>query len=72
LDLIVIVLFLAVLASLAVALGFLLRSDGSSRGLANALTVRIGLSVLLFLLLMAAWYTGLMEPHGLPPVPPSP
>jgi len=72
LDLIVIVLFVAVLASLAVALGFLLRSRGSSRGLANALTVRVGLSVLLFVLLMVAWYAGLIEPHGIPVPPPPP
>jgi ABC-type nitrate/sulfonate/bicarbonate transport system substrate-binding protein len=67
----VIVMFVAVLASLAVALVFLLRSRGSSRGVVNALTVRIGLSVLLFLLLMVAWYAGLIEPHGIPvPVAP--
>lgn len=71
-DLIVLVLFFGVLASLFVALWFLLRSRGSSKGLANALTVRIGLSVLLFVLLMVAWYAGLIEPHGLPPVPPRP
>lgn len=66
-----IVMFVAVLASLAVALVFLLRSRGSSRGVVNALTVRIGLSVLLFLLLMVAWYAGLIEPHGIPvPVAP--
>jgi len=71
LELIVIVMFVAVLASLAVALVFLLRSRGSSRGVVNALTVRIGLSVLLFLLLMVAWYAGLIEPHGIPvPVAP--
>ena len=69
-DFIVIVLFAAVLVSLAVALGFLLRSDGSSRGLVNALTVRIALSVLLFVLLMAAWFAGLIEPHGIPMPPP--
>ena len=70
-ELIVIVMFVAVLASLAVALVFLLRSRGSSRGVVNALTVRIGLSVLLFLLLMVAWYAGLIEPHGIPvPVAP--
>lgn len=65
-DLILIVMFVAVLASLAVALVFLLRSRGGSAGLVNALTVRIGLSVLLFVLLMAAWYAGLIEPHGIP------
>ena len=31
----------------------------------TALTIRIGLSVALFLLLMIAWYAGLISPHGL-------
>jgi hypothetical protein len=33
----------------------------------RALTVRIGLSVLAFLLLLLAWYTGLITPHGVAP-----
>lgn len=66
-GLIVIVLFLAVLVSMGVALFYLVRSRGSSRGLVNALTVRVGLSVLAFLLLMLAWYMGLIEPHGITP-----
>lgn len=71
-ELIVIVLYFAVLVALGVGLVFLLRSRGSSAGLANALTVRVGLSVLLFVLLMAAWYVGLIEPHGIFPIPPEP
>jgi hypothetical protein len=63
-------MFVAVLASLAIALGFLLRSRGGSSGMVNALTVRIGLSVLLFVLLMVAWYAGLIEPNGTPVPPP--
>lgn len=66
-GLIVIVLFLAVLVSLGVALFYLVRSRGNSSGVVNALTVRIGLSVVVFLLLMLAWYTGLIEPHGVLP-----
>ena len=38
--------------------------EGSAR-LARALTVRIGLSLLLFLLLMLAWYFGIIAPHTL-------
>lgn len=68
-GLIVLLLFAAILASLGSALYYLLRSRGSSSGLANALTLRIGLSILLFLLLMLAWYAGLIEPHGVQPIP---
>ena len=35
--------------------------------MAHALTCRVGLSVALFLLLMAAWYLGYISPHSLPP-----
>jgi hypothetical protein len=69
-GLIVVLLFVAILASLGSAMYYLLRSRGSSSGLVRALTLRIGLSMLLFLLLMLAWYTGLIEPHGVQPLPP--
>lgn len=69
-GLIVVLLFVAILASLGSALYYLLRSRGSSSGVVRALTLRIGLSLLLFLLLMAAWYTGLIEPHGVQPLRP--
>ena len=39
-------------------------NEGSAR-LARALTVRIALSILLFGLLMLAWYLGLIAPHAL-------
>ena len=37
---------------------------GHSAMMARALTVRIGLSVTLFILLMIAWYFGAISPHG--------
>jgi cytochrome bd-type quinol oxidase subunit 2 len=68
----VIVVFLGIVASLGSALYHLSRggtdrTDEDSRKMARALTWRIGLSVVLFLLLMLAWYAGLIEPHGIPP-----
>lgn len=66
-NVIAVVLFLAMLASLGTALWALLFSKSSDRSqtLLRALTLRVGLSVLFFLLLMAAWYFGLVEPHGI-------
>jgi len=58
-----IVALIAIVASLASALFHLSRS-GDSAKLARALTVRIGLSLALFALLMLAWYFGLIAPHG--------
>ena len=62
--------FLGILGSLAVALFFMLRDgrDGraKSSGMARALTVRIGLSVVLFLCVLVAWKLGYIQPGGLP------
>jgi hypothetical protein len=66
-PLLIIGAFLAILASLGSALKHLVRGGGDSRRLVRALTWRIGLSIALFALLMLAWYTGLIEPHGLDP-----
>jgi Protein of unknown function (DUF2909) len=40
---------------------------GDSGKMLRALTLRIALSLLLFLLLMIAWRAGLIAPHGLQP-----
>jgi hypothetical protein len=59
----------AIVASLGSALFQLSRKAGDSRKLARDLTIRIGLSVALFVLLMIAWRLGLIAPHGLAPPP---
>ena len=65
------VLIVVVLAAVVVSLGKALfhMSSGSSdpeqsARMAMALTVRIGLSVALFVLLMVGWYLGGLSPHG--------
>ncbi len=62
--------FLAILASLGVALFFMLRDGREGRaksgGMARALTVRIALSVILFLCILGAWKLGYIQPGGLP------
>jgi cytochrome bd-type quinol oxidase subunit 2 len=68
--LLIVLVLIAIVASLGSAMFHLSRgqrTEEDSRKMARALTVRIALSVLLFLLLMAAWYTGLIAPHGLTP-----
>jgi hypothetical protein len=66
---IIIVLFLLVIVgSLFSGLFYLVRDKGTSERTVRALTVRISLSVLLFVLLMIGYATGLLQPHGvLPP-----
>jgi len=58
------ILVVAILASLGVALVALFRRGDHSQTLLRALTVRVSLSVLFFLLLLG-WYLGLLRPHGL-------
>ena len=67
------VLILVVLGAIVVSLGSALLhlsrggrgSEEESRKLSRALTVRIALSLVLFLLLMLAWRVGLIAPHDL-------
>jgi hypothetical protein len=63
---IIVFLFLAViLFSLGSALYYLIKDKGQSDRTVKALTVRITLSIVLFLLLMLGFYFGLISPQGL-------
>ena len=59
------ILLVAILASLGFALVALFRRGDHSQTLLGALTVRVSLSVLFFLLLLLGWYLGLLRPHEL-------
>ena len=59
-KILVIVILLAIVGSLASALFFLVNDRGQSKRTVNALAVRVGLSLLLFLTLMAGHYFGLI------------
>ena len=65
-KLLVIAVFVGILASLGSALYQLTRRGGDSKKMVRALAIRVGLSITMFLLLMLAWYAGLIAPHGLP------
>ncbi len=54
----VIIMLLAIVGSLGSALFFLMRDQGKSNRTVRALAIRVGLSVSLFLLLMAGHYFG--------------
>jgi hypothetical protein len=56
--------FLGIVLSLGSALVHLVRGKGDSRKMARALTIRVALSILLFILLLAAWWLGWIQPHG--------
>jgi len=65
---IIVVLFLfAIIGSLFSGLFFLMKDKGASERTVKALTLRVSLSVLLFILLMIGFATGLLQPHGVYP-----
>ena len=64
-----VVLLLTILASLGTGLVFLLKDKGQSDRAAKALTWRIGLSVMLFVLFLIGAATGVITPHGSIPPP---
>lgn len=63
---VVILAFLGILGSLASALYYLMRDKGGTNRTVNALTVRIGLSIALFLFVLFAHHMGWIESTGLP------
>lgn len=85
-QILIVLAFIAIIASLAVALFFMLRggtkdftdpnnqtTDSNrmqatqrNKGMARALAVRVGVSVVLFICVLIAWKLGYIQPHGLP------
>ena len=62
----VVILFLVlIVASLASGLYYLVKDKGQSDRTVKALTVRVGLSIALFLLLMLGFYSGLIPSYGM-------
>jgi hypothetical protein len=61
----VIGIFLLILFSLGSALFYLVHDKGGTDRTVKALTIRIALSLTLFIILMASYYFGLIPSHGL-------
>jgi hypothetical protein len=73
LKILVALAFIAIIASLASALFFMMRSDKEGKSdksradnMARALAFRVGFSVLLFVCLLIAWKLGYIQPTGIP------
>jgi Na+-driven multidrug efflux pump len=56
---VVIAVLLMIVASLGSAIFFMMRDRGNSKRMVKALAIRVGLSVALFVFLMAGYYFGL-------------
>ncbi len=66
-TILILVIFAGILLSLFSGLYFLVKDKGTTTRTARALSFRIGLSLGLFLLLMALIGLGVIKPHGLYP-----
>jgi len=64
-KIVVIVGLVAIIVALFTALVFLYRDQGKGKRMVNALTVRVGLSVLLVAFLLVSYWMGWIGPQGL-------
>ena len=73
----VIVAFVAIIGSLVAALVFMMRGQGAdpppaggkaapNRGMARALALRVGFSILLFIVVLVSYRMGWIQPTGMP------
>jgi hypothetical protein len=56
-----------ILVSLGSGLLFLVRDGGKTKRVITSLSVRIALSIILFLMLIIGYFTGIIQPRGSPP-----
>jgi TRAP-type uncharacterized transport system fused permease subunit len=69
LDIIVIIAFVLILASLFSGLYFVMKDKGKTNRAVNALTFRIGFSILLFVFILFSYKMGWIHPTGIPITP---
>ncbi len=66
-KIVIILLLIVILISLFSGAVFLVKDGSESTRMVKSLTVRIALSIALFVLLIAGYYAGLIQPHGIIP-----
>jgi len=59
------VAFILIIGSLASAVFFLLRGKGGDPRMVRALGMRVGFSILLFLIILVIWKLGYIHPTGI-------
>jgi len=66
-KIVIVLLLIIILASLTSGMFFLVRDKGQSNRTVKSLTVRIVLSIFLFILLFIGFRVGWIQPHGITP-----
>ena len=57
--------FLLIIISLFSSLFFLIKDKSDKKRVVNALKVRVGLSIILFVILIIMYMNGYIQPHGI-------
>lgn len=65
-KIVIVIAFVLIIGSLASALVFMIRDRGRTRNTVRALALRVGFSIALFLLILAAHYLGWIQSTGVP------
>jgi uncharacterized BrkB/YihY/UPF0761 family membrane protein len=63
-KLLIVVTLLAIIFSMGHAMFSMVAGPQDDKRMVNALTIRVALSVALFILLFIGWHFGFLEPHG--------
>lgn len=66
-KLLIVVLLIAILATLMTSMVFLVRDGSERRRTLTGLKIRVALSVTLILFVLLSWQQGWIKPHGLSP-----
>ena len=61
----IVINFILILLSLASGMFFLAKDDGKSKRVVTSLTVRVALSITLFILVFTGYYLGELQPRAL-------
>ena len=64
-QLLIILILLVIVGTLFSGMYFMIKDQSGSKRTVKALSFRIGLSLLLFVLLILAYMAGIIHPHGI-------
>ncbi len=64
-KLFILFIMIIIVGSLASGLFYLIRDEGKSKRTVKALTIRVAISITLFIFLLLAFKFGLIKPHGI-------
>ncbi len=61
---IILIFFIFIIYSLASALYYMMKDGGGSKRMVKALTIRVGVSIALFLFILLSFWMGWIKPAG--------